>query len=437
MIAPLAPPPPAAPWLDADPLVRRYRAFFALFDWAQVPERDAARPWPGPVPHPAAAYLKALLVKVCEGLEHMTALRAFLLEHPALALGFRPVADPAQPGGVDLARTIPGDRHLRRQQERLDPATLAALLRATVRDLRAEIPGLGETVAFDVKHLFAWVQENNPKAYVRARHDPACQPRGDPDCRLGVKRRSNQRRADGAAAGRSEYVWGYGSGVAAATDPRYGDVVLAEWTQPFNRDDGSHFHPLHRQATAALGRAPTNIAADAAFDAWHVYEVCAPTGGIPAIPLNARGHPVPQLGPNGHHLCPRGLEMAPGCTYRDGEGFRAQELRCPLRYPHPTGQPCDHAQFAKGPGCKKSVNIEAGGRLRVATDRAAEAYKAVYRQRTAAERLFSQATALGIERPKARRLRGVANRNTLIYLVINARALARARAINHPAPRLC
>ena len=224
-----------------DPLVRRYRAFFALLDWGQVPERDPARPWPGPAPRPAAAYVKALLVKVCEGLDYMTELRAFLVEHPPLALelGFRPVPDPAQPGGVDVARTVPCARHLRRQQACLEPATLAALLRATVHALQAEVPGLGETVAVDVKHLFAWVQANNPKAYVRERYDPQRQPRADPDCRLGAKASHNQVRADGTTTSRTTWVWGYGSGVAAATDPRCGGVVLADCTQPFNRDDGS------------------------------------------------------------------------------------------------------------------------------------------------------------------------------------------------------
>src|SRR4051794_23584648 len=86
---------------DHDPVVLRYREFFALLDWSQVPERDAARPWPGSLPHPKAAYIKALLVKLCEHHEYITHLRSFLLEHPLLVLelGFRPVLDPSQPFG--------------------------------------------------------------------------------------------------------------------------------------------------------------------------------------------------------------------------------------------------------------------------------------------------------------------------------------------------
>jgi hypothetical protein len=160
---------------DADPVVQRYRAFFALLDWEQVAERDPGRPWPGTLPQPRAAYIKALLVKLCERKPYITQLRGFLVEHPLLVLelGFRPVGDPTQPYGFDVARTVPSARWLRHQQQTLPERVLQALLRGTVHALQAELPALGTTVAVDVKHIYAWVQENNPKAYVRERHDPA------------------------------------------------------------------------------------------------------------------------------------------------------------------------------------------------------------------------------------------------------------------------
>ena len=54
-------------------------------------------------------------------------------------------------------------------------------------------------------------------------------------------------------------------------------------------------------------------------------------------------------------------------------------------------------------------------------------YKAVYKQRTADERSHSQAVAIGSERPKLRRQSAIANQNTLIYVLINLRALQRVR----------
>lgn len=420
-----------------EPVVQRYRTFFALLDWSQVTERDAQRRWPGRSPHPRVAYVKALLVKLCEQKAYITELRRFLVEHPALVLelGFRPVRELRQPFGFDVERTVPCARWLRHQQQHLDHGMLRALLAATVPALQREILGLGTTVAVDVKHIYAWAQENNPKAYVTERYDAERQPRGDPDCRLGVKRATNQERPTGPPAVRKEYLWGYGTGVASATDHWYGDVVLAEWTQPFNEQDVTYYHPLYRQAVASLGGPPTNVAADAAFDAWHVYQTCAQGGGIAAIPLNLRGQAPPDRDPQGRPRCAKGLTMIPRHPFIHEDGYRAMRHGCPLLFPTPTGQTCDDAHFRAGTGCTKAINLEPGGLMRATLDRQSDAFTAIYRQRTSAERINSQATALGIERPKVRNARSVHRLNTLTYIVINARALQRARALNTSFPR--
>jgi hypothetical protein len=422
--------------LEVDAVVQRYRAFFALLDWSVVPERAPDRPWPGAPPHPRAAYIKALLVKLCEHKDYITHLRTFLVEHPLLVLemGFVPVPDPTQPYGFDVEQTVPGARWLRHQQQTVDPACLQALLTATVQALQAEIPGLGTTVAVDVKHIYAWVQQNNPKAYVPDRYDPARQPAGDPDCRLGVKRRTNQLTADGKVVEKSEFVWGYGTGVITATDPRYGDVVLAEYSQPFNEADVTYYKPLYMRTVATLGFRPTNITGDAAFDAWYVYQHAAEVGGIAAVPLNYRGHPEVPRAANGAPRCEQGRVMVASYEFDHTHGYRAQVFRCPLRVPGREDAQCSHEQFTKGPGCVKYVNITAGGQQRVSLDRESNEYKAIYRQRTSAERINSQSKALGSERPKVRNGRSVGTLNTLIYLVINAQALQRVRATNAQPP---
>ena len=58
-------------------------------------------------------------------------------------------------------------------------------------------------------------------------------------------------------------------------------------------------------------------------------------------------------------------------------------------------------------------------------------YKNVYNQRTATERINSQAKELGIERPRLRNGKAIANQNTLIYVLINLRALHRVRQKKH------
>jgi hypothetical protein len=65
--------------------------------------------------------------------------------------------------------------------------------------------------------------------------------------------------------------------------------------------------------------------------------------------------------------------------------------------------------------------------LRYTLDRSSQAYKAAYSQRTAVERINSQAFALGIERPHLRNGQAIANQNTLIYTLINLRFLHRLR----------
>lgn len=418
--------------MEHDAIVQRYRALFALLEWQVLPDPLPDPSRPGKRPHPESAYIKAFLIKISEGYEYCSQLRTFLVEHPFLVLeiGFRPVLNCELPYGFDVGRTVPSERWLREKQRSLEHCHLQDLFHATVHALQEEIPGLGEVVAFDVKHQYAWVRENNPRESIKDRFCKERRPRGDPDCRVGVKRSTNQEQPDGSTKEKKEYLWGYGSGIATATIPGYGDVVVADFTQPFNESDVSYYLPLFLQTVAVLGRFPLHVTADAAYDAWYVYQTCAHRGGIAAIPLNQHGHPDGPRDPDGVPLCPIGLRMHPTYRFAHTKGYQAQRYRCPLLFPQRTGQTCEHEQFVKDKGCVKDINIEKGGLMRVMLDRSSPLYHAVYCQRTCAERINSQAKARGIERPKVRNGHSVQRLNTLTYIVINVKALARARAIN-------
>ena len=132
--------------------------------------------------HPLHAYLKAFVLRIRKGLIYSSHLRRFLLNHPLLVieLGFRLEPDPAQPYGFDLDKTAPCEYWLRQQLHRFDHELLQALLKATVVAFKEEIPGLGETVAFDVKHIYAWVHENNPRIYVKGRYYVTHHPKAIP-----------------------------------------------------------------------------------------------------------------------------------------------------------------------------------------------------------------------------------------------------------------
>jgi hypothetical protein len=225
--------------IDADEVVKGYRAFFSLFDWSLVDQWQARQSSRGRPAHPESASIKAFLIRLQEDKIYTTQLRHFLLKHPLLVLelGFCPVLDPSASYGFDPQKTVPTNVWLRSKLRSLDQNLLQALLHATVTALQDEIPGLGDVVAFDVKHIYAWVKEKNQRMSVKDRYDKTKQPKGDPDCKLGVKRSTNQEQPDGSTKVQKEYLWGYGSGVAAATVADYGDVVLAEYTQPFNQND--------------------------------------------------------------------------------------------------------------------------------------------------------------------------------------------------------
>jgi hypothetical protein len=154
---------------EADPIVQRYRARFALFDWSTID--PPGKRGPGNAGHPMSAYIKAALVRINEHLYSTPRGPAYLLDHPflVLELGFRPHVDLKEPYGFDVATTVPSVRHLNTILRNLDPSLLANLLAQSVQGLQEEIPGLGDVVAFDVKHIYANVKENNQRAYVKER----------------------------------------------------------------------------------------------------------------------------------------------------------------------------------------------------------------------------------------------------------------------------
>ena len=74
-----------------------------------------------------------------------------------------------------------------------------------------------------------------------------------------------------------------------------------------------------------------------------------------------------------------------------------------------------------------------GARLRYTLDRESDEYQRLYRQRSAVERINSQAVALGIERPQLRNGHAITNQNTLIYILINLRFWHRLRQAQRQA----
>lgn len=458
------------------PVAMKYLRLLGTLDWAHFPERPGGRAWPGPRPAPRAPFVAAYLVKLEEGKPHLGQLRTFLVEHPALVwvLGFPLVPAPTAPWGFDVEAAVPSRKHLGRVLRDLDNAALQFLLTASVKLLAAALPAdvpFGAEVALDTKHILAWVRENNPKVFVRDRYDKTRQPHGDPDCKLGCKQKENRRTHDAAAdeeaaphaavrpaapavptpttagqpasgplppAPKGEYYWGYASGVVATrletpTGVVLGEAVLAELTQTFDHSDQSYFLPLMARTERNLGRAPQWGALDKAYDAWYVYAYFHAAGGFAAVPWADRADHRKTFSPDGLPLCAAGLPMPLKATFWQKSNCLVPHedgrYGCPLSAANGPDVSCPvhHANWPKG-GCITTLPTSIGNRVRHELDRQSEAFKDLYRQRTATERINSQALALGIERPHLRNGRAIANLNTLIYVLINLRTLARVQS---------
>ena len=431
-------------------------------DWEHFPERPTNRAWPGPTPAPRAPFAAAYLVKLEERLPTFKKLREHLVQHPALVwvLGFPLVPDPTQPWGFDPERSVPSRKQLGRVLRELDNGALQFLLAASVRCIADVLPpdiDFGDVIALDTKHIIAWVKENNPKTFVRNRYDKAHRPKGDPDCRLGCKRRENS--APSAQSGdascsatdatpttagnpasetlpplsKGEYYWGYASGIVVTKIEDLAEVVLADLTQPFDQSDQSYFHPLMQRTERNLGRKPRFGALDKAYDAFYVYEYFHLAGGFAAVPWADRDAHRKTFSPEGLPLCEAGLPMPLKSTFW-------QKSHCLV--PHEVGRygcplvaqgqcaaacPIHHPNAVKQAGCITSLPTSVGTRVRHQLDRESQDFKRIYNQRSACERINSQALDLGIERPHLRNGRSIANTDTLIYVLINLRALRRIR----------
>jgi hypothetical protein len=165
-----------------------------------------------------------------------------------------------------------------------------------------------------------------------------------------------------------------------------------------------------------------------------VYDYFHQAGGIAAVPLNPgkRGGDR-QFDPHGLPLCAAGLAMPLKMTYWDRTTNLIPHERgkyaCPLRFPAPTGEVCPIADpHWDGGGCVTTMATSAGARVRLQLDRTSPTYRALYAQRTAAERINSQALAVGIERPNLRNRQSITNQNTVIYVLLNLRVVHRHQA---------
>ena len=369
--------PERLPYFAAtSPTAQRYLALFGPLDWSCLPERDLQTRWRFPTV-PYRSVVLAELIKLEEGFQTLRTLRRFLEEHPSLIwlLGLPLYPSAKYPSGFNTRQSLPTQRHLTRLLREVPNAALQVLLDASVQLIRCELTAQGiawgECVSLDTKHIVAWVKENNPKVCLRARFNKAIQPRGDPDCRLGCKRKRNQVSAPSTptrnpvpahAVGTGEYYWGYGSGIVVTKIPQRGEFVLAELTQPFDQGDATYFFPLMQQTEVRLGVRPHYGAFDAAFDAWYVYayfyDETNPTYGFAAIPFVEKGgfqvH-ARKFSAEGLPLCAAGLAMPLQFSYTDRTTCLVEHARGNMSVPYAFHNPLHNPVPSTIPPPRKKV----------------------------------------------------------------------------------
>lgn len=432
----------------------KYHRLFHAIRWQDFP----AKPLTETQFHaaiPPASFAAACLIKLHEGLPSMPRLRDYLIEHPSLIwlLGLPLTPAPNTPCGFDPEASMPTARHLTRLLRKMPNDSLQFLLDETVRLIQAQLdpvaPDFGQAISLDTKHILAWVKENNPKAFVEDRYNKTKQPAGDPDCKLGCKKRRNQSPTPtsnpqpASQTDVGEFHWGYASGVVATKVPEWGEFVLAEFTQTFDQSDVSYFFPLMTTTERRLGCRPRFGALDAAYDAFYIYEYFHQPDtdwqtAFAAVPYNQRNGTRKTFDPDGHPHCEAGLVMTLGYQFTSRATLyehQRDHYVCPLKGQGEEACPIQHKRWAKG-GCTMRLPSSVGSRLRHQIDRDSDLYQAVYNQRTATERINAQAVALGIERPHLRNRAAITNQNTLIYVLINLRGWQRIRARQRAAENI-
>lgn len=427
------------PYVRNCPVTQKVMRQLQWIEWDCLPLFGAERR-PRERQIPLCAYVGAYLLKLEEGLRGFGQLHRYLRAHPGLlwALGF-PETGSSRTKPFDPTVSLPTQEHFSRKLRRLPNGLLQNIIDEQVRWFKERYGSeFGQVVSVDTKHILAWVKENNPKQFIEeGRFDKTRQPAGDTDCKLGCKRRRNQvtpaKEGQPAPAKVSvgEYYWGYASGAAVTKIPKVGEVVLAELTETFDKGDATYFLPLMAQVEARLDTRPKYGTADAAFDAFYVYDYFhnEGKGGFAAVPLRDMKVSHSGFGENGRPLCEAELEMVLKRTFRKSGGVvqhRRGVYGCPLLHPEKTAESCpvNHKKWPNG-GCQITMPTAAGARIRYELDRDSDEYKAIYKQRTAVERIFSQAVGLGIERPKLRNQQAITNVNTLTYILINLRTMQR------------
>jgi len=365
------------------------------------------------------ALLRALIYRALRRLAALTDLVRALEENPALleAVGLDPLgAVPSVERFSDWLRTT-------------DNAQLQNLRIELVRSLLSAGVFSGRVLALDSCPILSPVRQNNLKTAVPERFNKQRYPHADPTARLGVL-------ASYARPGSRKVIffWGYRNHTIVDTET---ELPLWERTEPADRKDSAMAIPLFQELMAAMPLPIETVCADCSYDSEAFLRFIVET--LHAQPVVA-AHPRHQFNPefrvHGPTVsCPANLDM-----FRRGKmtprrtGITYQQYSCPIYYDRSVQQrfllcPVAHPKFFAQKGCNYLLRLTPTIRSQIPYG--SEAFRELYRQRTAVERVFSRLLSIAMQDLPTRGLASVRNLCTIAHITVLLVALAAHRA-GHP-----
>lgn len=356
---------------------------------------------------PKEAMLCAFLVMKCEGFSQVTDLADYLENNRLIA----------HYCGFNIMQPLPSywtyDRFLRQMENE----ELKAVMAEQVRKLYKLGIVDASFIGLDSTPVAANTKQNNPKSFVKKKFSKENQPKGDPDCGLGVHTASNQHNER-----HYEFYWGYKSHVLVDC---ISGLPLYELTTAANSADSTVTKEILAAANRILPIRECTFLADKAYDVRSIYHLVKDIyEGEAVIPLNKRNTKDVKKLPAGNLICEAGLAMHKDGKTRDN-GRTRQKFCCPFRHSKSRSCPCNHKNWNNGKknrGCTKYQTIPDDYRL--AIDRECLLFKRAYALRSECERYNSRFKSTGQERLWVRNGRSAANLNTLAHISALAVALA-------------
>lgn len=352
---------------------------------------------PGASYHPRVLWA-CLVAGLVYQIPTVAELRRHLASNPHLRL-LCGVGSGAVPSAPTFSRFLV---RLAQQQEALD-----ALFTTVVRQLAAQLPDLGQSVAGDSTDLHAWARGHRRTV-------------ADPDASWSAKG------SKGPGKERGEKYWWFGYKLHLLVDTAH-ELPVAFRVTTAKASDTKELLPLLDQQAQRLPDARLGtVLADAGYDRTANYQGIVARGAVPIIPLNLGGEQAPPgiTNAQGTVLGPRGEAMV--YWGRDGG---VTKWRCPAALGR---MACDRYTGAKGTRCTLStygmvikLPLAQDWRRHTPLPRETKKWRRLYRRRTAVERVFSRLKGhLLLDALRVRGLAKVTVRLSLSLLALLGAALS-------------